>query len=487
MKPWKILTLLFIGIITFTAVSQLSSTFSPKPTQTNTKPRSPVALATAYNEGCLEPTLETRPTWECYEVSVDAPVHKTVTVEHDSGESYQVLTFQTNEQTKFRFTPTQQGTWTFSTGGEININADRPDYAQGFVEAKGNKWIRSATGKAFVPQFVMYNKLDLDEGLDEFVDGHGFTGFHIRTLRDFLDTPDYFEAAVLKTYRRGGVTHFWIWGDKARGTTPSTYGVDVDELYTEIAARLSPIPGWTLGYGFDLFEWASAKELEDLRAKLREDSSYHHLIGGRGHKNQYREISTKLDYASWEWHHPSYQDYIEHFEQANDQRSDKRPVFSEDRFRIQTPDTPQHYTAEETLQGLWHSAIAGGIANIWGNRPAGQKFSEPYPNKTAIKTYSQFIKDNFTVTMEPDNSLISEGYCLRDTDKSGLCYSEQPDTVQFTLDKFTSPITAITAVDTKTSYEEIQVPITTDTTTINWQPPYPSDWAFHIVGSSEDA
>lgn len=474
MKPLKLLALLVAGIVTVVAIAQISSAFSSRRTSNTPQQRTPIALAQTYSDTCLSPSQQNRPVWECYDIPVDSPIHQSVTIQHDSGEQYQVLTFQNKEQNQFRFTPTKKGRWTFSTGGDITINADRPAYAKGFVTAKGSKWTRSATGQAFVPQFAMYEKLDLDAALDEFVDGHGFTGFHIKNLRDFLDNPDYFEAAVLKTYRRGGATHFWIWGDRARSTTPSTYGVDVDFLYTEIAARLGPIPGWTLGYGFDLFEWASAQELEDLRAKLRADCSYPHLIGGRGHKNEYREISAKLDYTSWEWHHPSYEDYREHFRQNNHQK----PVFSEDRFRIQTPDSPQHYTAEETLHGLWHSAIAGGIANIWGHRPAGQTFSEPYPNKAAIKTYSQFIEAYFTANMEPDNTLISNGYCLRDGTASAICYAEQPTNLQFDLDKFSNRTPVITAVDTQTSYTEVEIPVSTSQ--IEWQPPYASDWAFHI-------
>jgi len=479
MKYWKIISLFLIGLIAFLAISYAGTGLFLRSDRPQSDTSTAAALASTYSESCLTPDQASHPVWECYEISVEQPNNETIIVQHSSGEQYRVLTFRSGDQTKFRFTPTQTGTWTFSSGGEIDINTNRPSYAKGFVAAKGSKWIRSATGEAFVPQFVMYNKPDLEAGLTEFVEGHGFTGFHIKNLRDFLDNPEYFEAAVLKTYRRGGTTHFWIWGDEARNTTPSTYSVNVDELYTAMAARLSPIPGWTLGFGFDLFEWTTAEQLDSFRATLQQKCDYAHLVGGRGHKNEYKEISTQLDYASWEWHHPSYKDYREHFEQANAQRSVPRPVFSEDRFRIQTPDTPQHYTAEETLQGLWHSAMAGGIANIWGNRPEGQEFSEPYPNKAAIHTYSQFISTYFNADMQPDNSLISEGYCLRDTDKAAICYSQMPERVRFDLSKITTPIQAVTVVDANAKNTQLnQIAITEPT--LEWQPPYPSNWAFWI-------
>lgn len=475
MKYKKPVALFLVGIVAVVATMYLRTVLYPVPDVSE-------AIAAQFSESCLSPTQASRPVWECYEVPVSVGPHQPVNIQHESGEQQKVLTFQANGQNKFRFTPTQVGTWTFSTGGEITINAERPTYAKGFVTAKGDKWVHSATEKAFVPQFVMYDKPDLAAGLDEFIDGHGFTGFHITNLRDFIKNPSYFEAVVLNTYRHGGVTHFWIWGDESRGETPTGYGVDPNLLYTEIAARLAPIPGWTVSYGFDLFEWASAAEIEDFRAKLRADCSYHHLVGGRGYKNEYREISSKLDYASWEWHRPSYEDYKNHLKEAN-----QRPAFSEDRFRIRTPSRypKKDYTPELTRQGLWLSAMAGGVANIWGNQPEGQAFSAPYPNKAAIKTYSRFIENAFTANMSPDNTLSSQGYCLRDGSKAAICYLEQPKedpgSVKFDLSTLQEPVQAI-AIDARSPYKEIKISV--PTAKFSWQPPAPSAWAFYFSSTS---
>ncbi|MGB3668744.1 MAG: hypothetical protein WA984_01435 [Phormidesmis sp.] len=490
MKYWKPLTLFLVGLIAVVAIAQAHSAFSSnfqKETNKNTsiaRQGSIEGLSTQYFESCLSPDQESRPAWECYEIPIEGAIHQPISVQHESGEAYQVLTFQDDEQTKFRFTPTQKGIWSFSSGsvgdesageitGEITINADRPPYAKGFVAAEGSKWIRSATGEAFVPQYVMYDKPDLEAGLDEFIDGHGFSGFHIINLRDLVENPAYFEAVVLKTYRRGGTTHFWLWGDEQRNLTPSTYGVDVDLLYAEIAARLAPLPGWTLGYGFDLFEWATATEIQQFRTQLRDNCSYHHLIGARSFKNEYQEVSPNLDYASWEWHHPDYQDYKDHIDKAN-----QRPAFSEDRFRIWGSNHSRDYDQVQTRQGLWHSAMAGGVANVWGRQPKGEEFSSPYPNKEAIKTYSRFISSAFSVDMTPDNDLISDGYCLRDEAQSAICYVEAPETVQFSLEKIPGPL-QIVAVDTQLPYQEVEV--ASEAATFSWQPPYSSDWAFRIL------
>lgn len=472
MKFWKLLALFSIGIVAVVALTTMRSVLYPTPDVSE-------ALAAKFEEGCLSPSQAPHPVWECYEIPASGAPHQAVSIQHESGERQQVLTFQDNNETKFRFTPTQKGVWTFSTGGDITIDADRPSYAKGFVAAQGSKWIRSATGKAFVPQFVMYDKPDVAAGLDEFIDGHGFTGFHITNLRDFTENPGYFEAVVLKTYRRGGSTHFWIWGDKSRDETPDSYGVDADLLYTEIAARLAPMPGWTVSYGFDLFEWATAEEIDQFRAKLRSDCSYHHLVGGRGHKNKYKEISSDLDYASWEWHRPSYQDYRDHLEKAN-----QRPAFSEDRFRFRVPTRypEKDYDLELTRKGLWDSVMAGGVANIWGYKPEGKEFSEPYPNKAEIKTYSQFISTTFSADMMPDNELINDGHCLRDADQAAICYSEQPGTVQFSLEKMAAPVQVV-AVDTRSPYQEVEV--VSPSATFSWQPPHSSDWAFRILTQTD--
>jgi hypothetical protein len=438
-------------------------------------PNVSATLNTEFSEHCLSPENSQRPVWECYEIVTVGSAEQEVLIQHESGEQHRVLTFEDQGQTKFRFTPTQRGVWTFSTGERIEINAERPEYAKGFVAAEGSKWTRTATGEAFVPQFLMYDKPDLDEGLEEFVDGHGFTGFHITNLRDFMTNPSYFEAVVLKTYRRGGATHFWIWGDDDRGQTPETYGVDVSYLYTEIAARLAPIPGWTVGYGFDLWEWTTANEIEEFRNTLQTLSSYRHMVGGRGYKNQYQDISPNLDYASWEWHRPSYDDYRNHLEEANG-----RPAFSEDRFRIRTPSRypEKDYDPALTLRGLWNSALAGGVANIWGHQPEGEQFSEPYPNKDAIKTYSHFIEATFTLGMQPDPGFTSNGHCLRDDQAIAICYAEETDEVTLDVSEIEAPIRLV-AVDTQSAYQEIDVPASGQA--VNWSAPYLSDWAFCII------
>jgi len=405
-----------------------------------------------YNETCLSPESEFRPVWECYEITLQEPVSDPITIRHSDGETHHTIAFEDGGQLKFRFTPSKAGRWEFSTGGSIDISSVRPTYAKGFVVADGINWTRSATGEAFVPQYLMYNRPDLDNGLQEFVVEHGFTGFHIANLRDFMQNASYFEAIVLKTYRLGGVTHFWIWGDKSRMQTPSTYGVDAEVLYREIAARLGPIPGWTVGYGFDLFEWATAEEVEDFKETLHHLTSYRHLVGARGHKNEYRQISDNLDYASWEWHQPTLADYRDHIKFANG-----KPAFSEDRFRVRQPSRypEKDYDFDMTRRGLWHSAIAGGVANIWGYKPKGKTYSEPYPNKETIRTYRRAIDLYFEPGMSFKSQVVDGGACLGATSHL-LCYVENTRKISFKAGALDG-ISKVLAIDTKETYREIQI------------------------------
>lgn len=459
-------TLIILVLIWFTSLRHIYAI--PRGNVTNTQ----------YEESCLSPASKLKPVWECYELTLENPTSEPITIRHTDGEIHQTLAFEDGDQSKFRFTPSQAGNWKFSTGGSIEISSERPAYAKGFVVANGINWTRSATGEAFVPQYLMYNQSDLDNGLQEFVVEHGFTGFHITNLRDFMRNFSYFEAIVLKTYRLGGVTHFWIWGDRSRLQTPLTYGLDADHLYKQIAARLGPLPGWTVGYGFDLFEWASADEVEDFQDYLQHATSYQHLVGGRGYKNAYRQISSNLGYASWEWHQPSLTDYKDHLKLANG-----RPAFSEDRFRVRQPTKypEKDYDFEKTRKGLWHSTLAGGVANIWGHKPKGRGYSEPYPNKEAIRTYRNTIDKYFKSGMSIEDQVVDGGTCLGATSHL-LCYVENSGKVSFQKGALKG-ISEILVIDTKEAYREIRIDVRGQVIELTKT----SDWAILLIKSESES
>jgi len=169
----------------------------------------------------------------------------------------------------------------------------------GFVTSSGQQWVRpkgrAGIPEAFLPQYVMYkNPLGIHQEADRvskdiqtFLVDHGFTGFHVPVYCRWFDlerdrasainledpNPDLRTFAVLENFisqvhAAGGVVHLWAWGDEARTQTPHKWGLNgpADQrLQRYIAARLGPIPGWTMGYGFDLDEWVTDEQIKTWR------------------------------------------------------------------------------------------------------------------------------------------------------------------------------------------------------------------------------
>ncbi len=370
-----------------------------------------------YNAVCNRPG-SVNDLFVCYEIEIEAPEHQPINFVHESGKVVTVLSFIKNGKTLVRFTAEIPGIW---TTGDVSLFFDPfiPEYANGFLKAAGRKWVQNARNKAVIPQYIMYSEATLSAGIQEFVKDHGFSGLHITNLRDFLQNPDYFEAVVLETYRAGGITHFWLWGDEQRKLTPKHYDGNVKYLYNEILARLGPMPGWSVGYGFDLFEWTNADELDEWKNYWNSTISYSHLMGGRGYKNSYRQISTEMDYVSWEWHRPDVDDYIDHLKHSND-----KPVFSEDRFRIRRPSKYplKDYTESLTVSGLWNSFLAGGVANIWGKKGPDDKYSIPYALKKAIRKYRDIVDAYYNTSSVPFQPFTNMN-CIS-SQSSAICRSQ---------------------------------------------------------------
>ena len=206
-----------------------------------------------------------------------------------SGETHTTEMFYDGSNTwKFRFTATKTGAWTVSTSssdsdlnghtGTITINPNNNSKMAGFVTEFSEKWGRTATEEAFIPQFVMVsgpqgyynNASQIDTEIQTFFVQHGFNGFHTMVMCRWFDinesncgtvynsgansnpnpdtrTFEALELLITKVYENGGVVHIWAWGDNAHGQTPkSTWGLNgpVDQrLQRYIAARLGPLPG----------------------------------------------------------------------------------------------------------------------------------------------------------------------------------------------------------------------------------------------------
>jgi hypothetical protein len=453
----------------------------------------------------------------------------------ESGETCGTEMFFAGDKTwAFRFTGTRSGVWTFWTSsddedlqghtGNVTIQPNPNKDAHGFLRKSRDKWGWQGTENAFVPQLVQWdyiagdsnpklfhqNPALIDQKIEEFIDAHGFSGFHVPVIagRWFdLDAevdriqagkaePDVrtFEALELlitRTHQAGAFVHIWAWGDHQRGQTPRSLeggigGVIDRRLQRYIAARLGPIPGWTMGYGFDLDEWVTAEQVRDWRDFMHAHLGWAHFLGGRpagpnlglDHAAD-AQWNQGLDYSSYEHHRPTYDVYL-----AAMQATSGQPVMSEDRFRVRPPKYPEKdYSLELTRRGLYHSTMAGGVANIWGIHPDLSP-GGVYPNKDQIKTYSVCFHDKgrFLADMVVANGLSADTdtrVLLSPGSQSLVLYRENTETLQIDLSSL-SDIQPAMAVDTRQVYAEIPLgDLKPEVQTIRL--PRPSDWVV-VVG-----
>ena len=264
--------------------------------------------------------------------------------------------------------------------------------------------------------------------------------------------------------------------------TPVKWGINGPEdkrLQRYIAARLGPIPGWTMSYGFDLWEWAEEDDLREWHGYMHEQMGWSHLLGGRAHKNKLTQIYEGLDYASYEQHRPDYEIYVDTIEARPN-----KPSFSEDRFRIRDESAPyayKNYTMEMTRRGLWHSTMAGGVANIWGNLTGGGTHSDgsaPYPKPEWIKTYAQFFEWRFFADMTRCHEM-SDALCLkRPLNSHFLFYKEDTSSIDMDLSEMREP-QRVVALDAKRPYAEIDLG-RFQPAKQSWSAPCPSDWAIAV-------
>ncbi len=502
----------------------------PNPTPTITLRATPTSTVTASSSLSATASTVTGTQWGPYlEWAVEHPAYAgnpfdvaaTATFTHDaSGDTHTTgLFYAGGDFWKFRFTGTRTGLWTFTTNsadeeldgisGTVEIQPNPHPNMAGFVRNEGNRWIRTATGKAFVPQFVMFggphvyfdDADQIDQAIQTFLVMHGFSGFHVpvfcrwfdinesacRDINEAAPNPDLrtFEALELlitKSYNAGGTVHLWAWGDDSRGQNPKKWVINgpVDQrLQRYIAARLGPLPGWTMGYGFDLWEWVTPQELEQWHDTMQQHLGWPHLLGARGPKNKLTQLTDALDYVAYEQHKPDYELYVKTLATSTD-----KALFSEDRFRIRDAGMAKDYTMEETRRGLWHSTMAGGVANIWGNllgapgANEGSTNAAPYPNPEWIQSYARFFENRFFADMERCNALTN-GVCLkRPANAQYIFYIEAASSIELDLSAMSGAQPAV-AVDARGVYAEIDLG-TLNAEDQTWQAPYQSDWALAV-------
>lgn len=444
--------------------------------------------------------------------------------------------YDENDTWKWRFTGTLAGNWQYQTQsadsqlsgiqGSVYVTAQKGD---GFYKRlTGDKWGWSGSNRAVIPNYLMVaedpsawdSESEVDHLVEEFISGHGFTGFHVPSMGAFLfdkssngnrfsdnpllnssDTnpdPSTFaalEKLIIKTHEAGGGVHIWLWGDSQRNqnltvsvmnNAGGANGVVDRRMLRYLAARLGPIPGWSVGYGFDLFEWTNESMLTSWATFLHSELGWSHFLGARGRKNviENSQISERMDYTAYEQHAHLF-DYDDWVATMVD-RSGK-PSFSEDRFRIRRNDKGKDLKQDgsDTRTLLWELAMAGGIAAIWGNlydNPAHGE-SAPYPNKEQIKTYDTFwhARGYFEADLavqQNQSGDVDTRVLVNTSETTWVLYRRDAEAI--TLD-FSSAPQAMegVAVDTREPYKEISLG-TIDNTRQIINLPQKSDWVVRL-------
>jgi hypothetical protein len=379
-----------------------------------------------------------------------------------------------------RFTPTQAGTWTMVTHSsdsdldnqiETITVTDNPG-DPGFIGIYQDKFIWTGTDKAFTPGLAMVSanggsQLDnftealTDSLITAFGTEHGFNGLHVLVMHQWVSignlsgqgaktdpdplTFEKLEMILAKTHAAGLMVHFWAWGDHARDQTcrsfsGGTNGVVDRRIQRYIAARLGPIPGWTIGYGFDLDEWCNTSDLATWHSYMHAHLGWPHIIGGRSdgpnrgtNYNSYT-WTGHLDYAGYEHHlggnspTETYNVFVAGFNAVPG-----KPVFSEDRNRVRDQGRSKDVTEEETRRILWISSMAAGVAGIYGYLLPDNSISKPYPHKEYIRTWGTFWESRFLKDMVRAGSL-TDGWCLRVPGKPlYIFYKENTNSIQYDI------------------------------------------------------
>jgi len=462
----------------------------------------------------------------------------TVTFVHaDSGETRVTEMFYDGGDTwKFRFTGTRLGAWTFTTTsndaplnghtGTITVKPNPDNKIKGFLTHQGNKYAiqRNHTDDLEGYVFTVYmGRVNFDSYLDTFTPDlsdmaqknraylaealdNGFEAIFIHVNNNWFkygvrehnkhdsQNPDLTTFSVLETiittaHQAGCRVHLWAWGDESRKWTPKGVpgginGAADRRLQRYIAARLGPLPGWTMGYGFDLHEWTNSDELNSWATYMHDHFGWQHLLSARGYilsgpnnVNSYDGFGRKVPLCTKRHGPKDYQEIVEDMESIA-----ATPHFYEERHTYKR--TGFDLDMDGTRRLLWWEVMAGGMGGFFGfYPPKGRSFGEhPYPNPEQLCTHYTFWHTHrrFLLDMQRDNELSSNGaYVLKNADGTHyVLYKEAAGVIEIDLSQMNGSQRAV-AVDTKKAYAEVDLG-TLKPTDQTIKLPFSSDWAIAV-------
>jgi hypothetical protein len=435
---------------------------------------------------------------------------------------------------RFRFTGTREGKWTFKTSsdvpaldgraGLVNITRNPDKNIRGFLTHVGNKYaiqVKDETdlrgylfnaymGRVRHPAYLDDFGPDVGQAQKKALaylaearrNGCEIIFLHINNNWFKLGVREHnkhdsaepdpatftlLEAIIRTIHRAGGRVHIWAWGDESRKWTPKGVpgginGAADRRLQRYIAARLGPLPGWTMGYGFDLHEWTNTKHLNAWAQYLHEHMGWQHLLCARGHRldgpsniSSYDGFGRAVPVATTAHGPRDYEEIVEDLkgDTTEPHLYEERHSYKRDRFKLDM---------DGTRRLLWWESMAGGMGGFFGFYPNSP---HPYPNPEQLRTHYTFwhTKNRFRLDMQTTEDRGDDVYVLFcPSRRHYIFYSEDASSIRMKLLAMSGALPAV-AVDTKKEYSEIDIG-TLSTEEHIWKAPYRSDWAV-AVGSFE--
>jgi hypothetical protein len=426
-----------------------------------------------------------------------------VTFSHaDSDETRTTAMFYAGDDTwNFRFTGTRLGRWQFETGsadpeldghrGTITVRPNANPVQKGFLTHQGNQFAIQTgdDGQLKAYRFNVYMNrnqytgkiMGLPDEMDEFqkflddTKQHGFDTVFVHVVNNWFrygalshkdhdsrnPDPKTFEAlenAITTAHRQGCRVHIWAWGDESRKWTPigvgGINGPADRRLQRYIAARLGPLAGWSMGYGFDLHEWVKGSQLDDWSNYLHDQMGWDHLLCARGHKlpnranniNSYDGFGRGVQLTTTSHGPKDYREIVEDLQGDSD-----RPHFYEERHSYLRDGF--QLDMDGTRRLLWRQTMAGGMGGFYGFYPTSPY---PYPKPEQMRCVRDFWEKRFQLDMAPANQL-TDGLCLKASDNATyVFYKENTRAIEVDLSAATGLMQAL-AVDTTGEYHEIDL------------------------------
>lgn len=320
-----------------------------------------------------------------------------------------------------------------------------------------------------------------------------------------LETFELIEKVITTAHSKGMRVHIWMWGDEERQATPKRLDTSIKSkvyrifernipekmsrylgggingevdrrLQRYIAARLGPLPGWSMGYGFDLHEWITAAKLNEWASFLHDQfGGWDHLLSARGYSleglnniNAYDGFGREVPLKTSRYGPKDYQEVVKLFSSDN-----TKPHLFEERHSYKRENF--NLGMAETRRLIWYMLLSGGMGG-WFGFYANSEY--PYPKPEQLRTTRYFFENHSFLNMKPANNLTN-GYALRSPKhKRFLFYRENCSSIKVNLNSMIGAQEAV-AIDTKKEYQEILLN-SLYPQEHNIILPYKSDWAIAV-------